>query len=105
MLSDLNSKIPILIEPGGIQSILTGTGKDFGLIQYIKDDYPIEEGNIIYTSGAGGIFKAGIPTGKLKKLKTIDMNLTQFTKYKVVFFSDFSQLNFVKIINLKIKMD
>ena len=33
LLSDLNSKIPISIEPNGIQSILSGTGEDNGIIQ------------------------------------------------------------------------
>jgi Cell shape-determining protein len=34
LLTDLNSKIPINIEPGGIQSIMSGTGKEYGEIQY-----------------------------------------------------------------------
>ena len=34
LLSDLNSKIPVSIEPGGYQSILSGTGKDNGTIQF-----------------------------------------------------------------------
>ena len=34
--SDLNSKIPVVLEPSGFQSILSGTGADNGVIQYIK---------------------------------------------------------------------
>ena len=30
LLSDLNSKIPVIIEPGSFQSILSGTGKNYG---------------------------------------------------------------------------
>ena len=33
LLSDLNSKIPVTIEPGGIQSILSGNGVSDGVIQ------------------------------------------------------------------------
>ena len=36
LLSDLNSKIPIIIEPGGIEAILSGTGQHNGIIQYSK---------------------------------------------------------------------
>ena len=36
LLSDINSKIPISIEPGSIQSILSGNGDDMGIIQYSK---------------------------------------------------------------------
>ena len=66
LLSDINSKIPIIIEPGNIQSILSGTGKDNGVIQYLRKDNKIEDNSIVYTSGSAGIFKAGIPVGKLK---------------------------------------
>ena len=93
LLSDLNSKIPVVIEPGGLQSILSGTGKRDGNIQYLKENYNIEEDSIVYTSGSGGLFKSGIPIGKIKS--------TELNKKNVNFFSDFSQLKFVKIISFK----
>ena len=93
LVTDLNSKIPISIEPGGYQSILSGTGKDFAVLQYLKEDYPIIDDNLVYTSGSGGVFRAGIPIGKIKSLNDND---------KIVdFFSDLSQLRFVKIISFK----
>ena len=36
LLSDLNSKIPVIVEPNTVFSILSGTGKDYGIIQYSK---------------------------------------------------------------------
>ena len=36
LLSDLNSKIPVIVEPNEVFSILSGTGKDNGIIQYSK---------------------------------------------------------------------
>ncbi len=92
LLSDLNSKIPISIEPKGILSILSGTGKKYGIIQYLKSDYNIEDSSIVYTSGSGGLIKAGVPVGKI-----INLN----NESRVSFFSDFTQLNFVKIIFYK----
>jgi len=90
LLSDLNSKIPVIIEPNEIFSILSGTGKDYGVIQYSKKYEDIQSESIIYTSGAGSLFKAGIPIGKIKPDYLSEKN-------KVEFFSDFSQLRFVKI--------
>ena len=89
LLSDLNSKIPVSIEPGSIQAILSGTGRNEGIIQYTKENLAINNGSITYTSGAGGLFKEGIPIGKI-----IESN----NKKKVDFFSDFSQLRFVKVV-------
>ncbi len=91
LLSDLNSKIPSVLAPQNIQAVISGTGKNYGIIEHTKDD--IEEDLkdqdvIIYTSGLGGLFKPGIPIGKISK----------DTNNKVEFFSDFTQLDYVKII-------
>ena len=43
LLSDLNSKIPVTIEPEGYQSILSGTGKNNGIIQYSKEEIFLKE--------------------------------------------------------------
>ena len=93
LLSDLNSKIPVTIEPNGLQSILSGTGKNDGKIQYLKEEYKIENESTVYTSGSGGIFKAGIPIGKIKNIPGEEI--------EVDFFSDFTQLKFVKIVSYK----
>ena len=90
LLSDLNSKTPISIEPGGIQAILSGTGKNEAVIQYTKDNLLISNQSIVYTSGTGDLFKAGIPIGKI---------FEEDKKKKVDFFADFSQLRFVKVTN------
>jgi len=94
LLSDLNSKIPVIVEPNTIFSILSGTGKDYGIIQYSKKYEDIKNESVIYTSGAGNLFKAGIPIGR--------MNINNLSdEKKVEFFSDFSQLKFVKVVSFK----
>ena len=48
---------------------------------------------IVYTSGRGGLFKPGLPIGKIYR-----------ENYKrVTFFSDFKQLEYVKIISHSIE--
>ena len=94
LLSDLNSKIPVIVEPNTVISILSGTGKDYGVIQYSKKYEDIKNESVIYTSGAGSLFKAGIPIGR--------MNINNLSdEKKVDFFSDFSQLKFVKVVSFK----
>jgi rod shape-determining protein MreC len=92
LLSDINSKIPVLIEPQGLLSILSGTGDKEGIIQYSKVENIIEDTSIVYTSGSGGLFKAGIPVGRITKNNTVNLN------GKVDFFSDFSQLKFIEVL-------
>ena len=92
LLSDLNSKVPITVEPNSIQSILTGTGEQFGKLQYTQiENFNLENGHQIYTSGSGGIFKSGIPIGEI--------NIIDDSKESYVsFHSNFSQLRLVKIV-------
>ena len=94
LLSDLNSKIPVDILPNNIQSILSGTGDNIGKIQYIKEEALIESESIVYTSGAGGIFKPGVPIGRTVK-NTLNSEIN------VEFYSEFSQLRFVKLRSYK----
>ena len=92
LLNDLNSKIPVIIEPLGVQAIVSGTGKDYGYIQYSKEEYKKNfkiNKMIVYTSGLGGLLKSGIPIGKIYKNNINRVN----------YFSDFKQLEYVKIIS------
>ena len=94
LVSDLNSKIPVGIEPGNIQSILSGTGKLNGKIEYQESDLLILDKSVVYTSGSGGLFKPGIPIGIYHK--EIEEN------YEIVkFFSKLSQLTFVKLVSFE----
>ena len=88
LISDLNSNIPVVIEPGGFQSILSGTGKDYGIIKYSKDELNLVNNSFVYTSGLGGTFRAGLPIGKINN---------KIENFGVQFFSDLSQLSYVKI--------
>ena len=92
LISDLNSKIPVGIEPGNIQSILSGTGRINGKIEYLEADLLIQDKSIVYSSGSGGLFKPGIPIGTYYK-ETEE-------SYEIVnFFSKLSQLSFVKLVS------
>ena len=97
LLSDINSKIPVLIEPQGLMAILSGSKENNGTIQYSRIENIIDDKSIVYTSGTGNLFKAGIPVGKIIKTNI------KSTKNNVEFFSDFSQLKFVRILFLEKK--
>ena len=94
LLSDLNSKIPVVIEPSSVHSIMSGNGKKSGIIQYTKNNIPLKNGSVLYTSGTGSLFKPGIPIGKINNIEDIS---------NVDFFVDLAQLRFVRILFLKEK--
>jgi len=92
LLNDLNSNVPASIVPQNIQAIVTGTGRTYGHLKYVKDSLTDEltKESIIYTSGTGAIFKSGIPIGKLKIQEKNGIK-----RFYVEFYSDFSQLKYV----------
>ena len=98
LISDINSKIPVSIQPGDIQAIMSGKDKKKGVLQYIRDiNLPkTNEKMLVLTSGAGGLFKSGIPIGEVN----IDEDLLDDNKDRVVnFYRDFTQLKYVKVVS------
>jgi len=94
LVSDLNSKIPVIIEPSANHAILSGHGENEATLEYLPEVHKLQNRDKVFTSGKEGIFNVGIPIGEVK----IDKNVI-----KVLLFSDLSQITFVNI-NLN-KMD
>ena len=88
LVSDLNSKIPVLSEPSGSHAILSGHGTNEPTLEYLSKNNGIQDGDKIYTSGKEGIFTPGLVVGKAK----IEKN-----KIKVLLFADLDQITFVNI--------
>jgi rod shape-determining protein MreC len=88
LVSDLNSKIPVITEPSGFHAIISGHGKNEPTLEYLPENHNIKNGDKVYTSGKEGIFSPGIPIGEIK----IENNIV-----KVLLFSDLDQITFVNI--------
>jgi len=62
LLTDLNSKLSVIIEDTSINAILEGTGKKQNLkLRYLPENYKLELNKIIFTSGKDGFLLPGIP--------------------------------------------
>ena len=88
LVSDLNSKIPVIAEPSTHHAILSGHGKDKPTLEYLPENHNIQNGDKIYTSGKEGIFAPGVPIGEV----IIEDNLV-----KVLLFSDLNQISFINV--------
>ena len=95
LISDINSKVPVTIQPLNVEAIMSGIEKKQGQLEYIQGDKLInkdKEELIVVTSGSGGVFKSGVPIGKVSLTNNLNNN-----KVIVEFYRDFSQLKYVKI--------
>lgn len=63
LLSDLNSRIPVVIESSRVRGVVAGTNGDTLRLVHMPPDAVAEPGDRIVTSGHGGALPAGIPIG------------------------------------------
>ena len=89
LLNDLNSRIPVTLDEGA-QAILSGSGLNKPILEYLPEDYEILEEINVFASGKDGIFSPGTPIGK-----TNDAG-------EVILFVDPNQLSFVTV-NLSVQ--
>jgi rod shape-determining protein MreC len=89
LLNDLNSRIPVTLDEGA-QAILSGSGTDSPVLEYLPEDYEIIEDINVFASGKDGIFTSGTPIGVTNTDGTVDL------------FIDPNQLSFVTV-NLNVQ--
>ena len=91
LLTDFNSRVPVLIEGSRQKAILAGTNADMPLLKYLPDDTDIKQGTRIITSGNGGMFMPGLPIG------TVEIGKDGLPYVKL--YSDISRLTHVRIVD------
>ena len=65
LITDLNSKIPVVLQDTGVNAILAGAGKQTDLtLEYLPDDIELLPNKIIYTSGKDGFLSSGLPVAE-----------------------------------------
>lgn len=66
LVTDPNSRIPVVSQKNRTQGILKGEGPTRELVlQYVPQDAPMEEGEVLVTSGLEEIFPKGLPVARV----------------------------------------
>lgn len=65
LLTDLNSRVPVMIEPGEARAVLAGDNTRWPKIEYMSSSVPVGVGARVFTSGDGGLIPPGLPVGTL----------------------------------------
>jgi rod shape-determining protein MreC len=63
MLTDLNSRVPVVIESTRYRAVLAGDNSDQARLIFLSTGGRIRPGDRIATSGHGGMFPPGLPVG------------------------------------------
>ncbi len=63
LITDLNSRIPVMLEGSRARAILTGTNGPLPRLMYWPEGVHPQEGERVVTSAEAGAFPAGLPVG------------------------------------------
>lgn len=97
LLTDITSKIPVLIKRNRTRAILGGNNGSDMLLNFVAHNADIKAGDEVVTSGIGGIFPADLPVGTVK---SINADAIQIQPIEA-----FENLEYVKIVNYELYND
>ena len=91
LITDINSKIPVMVEKTRVRGILSGDNTTMPKLIFIPLDAGVNIGDRIVTSGVAGVFPAGLPIGKVVRVGKNEIAVKPF--------SSLEQLEYVKLVN------
>jgi len=90
LLTDVDSRTPVLVDRTNSRAILTGDGGPAPRLDYLRGQEPVQDGDLILTSGDGGIYPRGLPVGvAVRDARGV---------WRVRLYSDQSAIDYVRIL-------
>jgi len=93
---DENSNVDAIVQRTRMQGIISGAGPRGLILKYISKTQDVKEGDVIVSSGMGGVFPKGMLIGQVSHVDRQDASL--FLKINVAPFVDFSKLEEILIL-------
>src|SRR5260370_9517894 len=63
LVTDLNSRVPVIVEGSRQRAVLAGDNSEHPSLRYLEAGAAVRIGDRIVTSGQGGVFPPGLPVG------------------------------------------
>ena len=81
LITDINSRVPVLVEDTRQHAILAGHNQSGMHLIHLPPDSEIKEGARIITSGHGGMFPHGLAIGRVANDENGKMNVLPFVEF------------------------
>ncbi len=91
LITDINSKIPVMVERTRVRGILSGDNTPYPKMIFIPLEAELSVGDRIVTSGVAGVFPAGLPIGRISSIEKNNV--------KVSTFSNLDRLEYIKLVD------
>jgi rod shape-determining protein MreC len=97
LLTDLNSRIPVHIEPGNAQAIMAGDNTGAPILDLLQQRVVLKPGAQVVSSGDGGLLPPGLAIGTVVA--------DPAGGYRVVLLADSSASEDVNVVDFKLKVE
>ena len=67
LLTDLNSRVPVMADRSNARAVLVGDNTDYPRLEFLARNADLEDGDRIVTSGDDGIMPRGLPIGQAQR--------------------------------------
>jgi rod shape-determining protein MreC len=91
LITDLNSRIPVVIQRSRASALLAGDNSERPRLLFASDPDAIKHGDRIVTSGEGGVFPPGLPVGVVAAIDPSGARVEPFV--------ELSQLGYVLLVD------
>lgn len=98
LLTDVESRTPVLIPRTNGRAILTGDGGPTPVLAWLRTHDALREGDRVLTSGDGGVFPRGLPVGSVVRdargvwRVVLDADAAPIDDVQILLYRDFSQV-------------
>ena len=80
LVTDLNSRIPVMVERSRDRAVLAGDNSEQPRLEYLTAAAQVRAGDRIVTSGYGGVFPPGLPVGSVVSVKEAGIRVQPFAE-------------------------
>jgi rod shape-determining protein MreC len=81
LISDLNSRIPVLVASSRSRAVLAGDNSPHQRLLYLSANAQVKPGDNIVTSGHGGVFPAGLRIGTVTSIGKSGVRVRPFVDW------------------------
>lgn len=93
LLTDFTSRVPVEVRPSGRRAVLAGDATRAPRLEFLESDEDVAPGNLVRTSGDGGVFPPDLPVGRVVALAD--------GSWRVALEADYDRLEFVRLIRYR----
>jgi rod shape-determining protein MreC len=90
LLTDSNSRLPVVVQPSGQKALLSGDNTPAPLLEFLDKPDLVRPGDQVMTSGDGGVFPAGLLVGAVAQ--------SPDRRLRTLLAADYERLEFLRVL-------